>query len=85
MKLLGKEAEVIGSSDHLLHELPVLLEFARRGLLDLSDAVTGTVPLDAGAINDTLDALQRFGGRVRTVRAEARASDRDSGAHGRCK
>jgi 2-desacetyl-2-hydroxyethyl bacteriochlorophyllide A dehydrogenase len=66
-ELLGREAEVIGCSDHLLHEMPLLLEYARRGQLDLSDVVTRTVPLDAGAVNETLDALERFGGEVRTV------------------
>ncbi|HIC94649.1 MAG TPA: alcohol dehydrogenase [Anaerolineae bacterium] len=66
-ELLGREAEVIGSADHLLQELPLLIEFARRGLLDLSDVVTCTVPLDAAAINEALDALERFGGHVRTV------------------
>lgn len=66
-ELLGKEAEVIGSSDHLLSELPSLIEFTCRGWLDLSDVVTRTVPLDADAINETLDALERFGGDVRTV------------------
>jgi hypothetical protein len=35
--------------------------------LDLSGVVTRTVPLDAGAVNETLDALERFGGEVRTV------------------
>ena len=66
-ELLGKEAEVIGSSDHLFSELPFLLEFARRGLLDLSDVITRTVSLDAKAINAALDELERFGGNVRTV------------------
>ncbi len=66
-ELLGREAEVIGCSDHLLHEMPLLLEYARRGQLDLSGVVTRTVPLDAGAVNETLDALERFGGEVRTV------------------
>ncbi len=65
--LLGKEAEIIGCSDHLLQELPLLIEFARRGWLDLSDVVTRTVPLDAGAINETMDRLERFDGDVRTV------------------
>lgn len=66
-ELLGKEAEVMGSDDHLLGELPLLLEFARRGLLDLSDVVTRTVPLDADAINEALDALEQFRGGLRTV------------------
>jgi len=38
-ELLGREAEVIGSSDHLLHEMPLLLELARQGALDDLDAV----------------------------------------------
>jgi 2-desacetyl-2-hydroxyethyl bacteriochlorophyllide A dehydrogenase len=67
VELLGKEAEVIGCADHLRHELPLLLEFARRGALDLSDVVTNTVPLEARAVNEVLDALERFGGHVRTV------------------
>jgi len=65
--LLGREAEVIGAADHLLQELPLLIEYARRGVLDLSDVVTQTVPLDAEAINQTLDDLEAFGGGVRTV------------------
>jgi 2-desacetyl-2-hydroxyethyl bacteriochlorophyllide A dehydrogenase len=67
VELLGREAEVIGCSDHLLHEMPLLLEYARRGMLDLSEVVTRTVGLEAGVINETLDALERFGGGVRTV------------------
>jgi propanol-preferring alcohol dehydrogenase len=66
-ELLGREAEVIGCADHLLHELPLLLEFARRGQLDLSEVVTRTVPLDADAVNKVLDALEEFGGDVRNV------------------
>jgi propanol-preferring alcohol dehydrogenase len=66
-ELLGKEAVVRGSDDHLLSELPLLVEFARRGLLDLSDVVTRTVPLDAGEINAVMDELEEFGGGVRTV------------------
>jgi Zn-dependent alcohol dehydrogenase len=57
----------MGSDDHLLAELPLVLEFARRGQLDLSDVVTRTVPLDAGEINQAMDALEQFGSDVRTV------------------
>ncbi|OQY26177.1 MAG: alcohol dehydrogenase [Anaerolineaceae bacterium 4572_32.1] len=67
VELLGKEAEVVGSSDHLLHELPLLLEYARQGRLDLSEVITQTIPLDVAAINETMDALEQFGGGVRTV------------------
>ncbi len=66
-ELLGKEAEVIGTNDHLLQELPLLIELARRGKLDLSQAVTRTVPLEAQAINQVLDDLEHFGAEVRTV------------------
>jgi len=67
-ELLGPEAELIGSNDHLLSELPLLLELARRGDLDLSDAVSRTIPLDADLINQTLDELSEFGSEaIRTV------------------
>lgn len=65
--LLGKEALVMGSNDHLLHELHLLTDFARLGRLDLSDAVTARVPLEAQPINQALDALEQYGGDVRTV------------------
>ncbi len=66
-EVLGPEAEVIGSNDHLLHELPLVVELARRGALDLSEVVSRTVPLEAGPINAALDDLERFGDAVRTV------------------
>jgi 2-desacetyl-2-hydroxyethyl bacteriochlorophyllide A dehydrogenase len=66
-ELLGPEAELIGSNDHLLHELPLLLEYARRGVLDLSQVVSRTIPLDAAQINATLDDLEHFTAGVRTV------------------
>jgi Zn-dependent alcohol dehydrogenase len=47
--------------------MPLLLELARRGSLDLSRVVTRTVPLEARPINEVMDALERFGGAVRTV------------------
>lgn len=65
--LLGREAEVIGSADHLLRELPILVELVRQGRLDLSHVVTRTVPLEAEAINEAMEALDRFGEQVRTV------------------
>ncbi len=66
-ELLGGEAEVIGSNDHLLQELPQLIEMARRGILDTSRVVTRTIPLDPVAINGALDALERYEGGIRTV------------------
>lgn len=66
-ELIGREGEVIGTSDHLLHELPLLLELARRGKLNLSGTVTSTVSLDADAINQVMDQLEHFRSDVRTV------------------
>jgi propanol-preferring alcohol dehydrogenase len=66
-ELLGGENEIIGSNDHLLQELPVLIEAARRGVLDTSRVVTRTVALDASAVNETLDGLERYDAGVRTV------------------
>lgn len=66
-ELLGKEAQVIGCSDHLLEELPILLEFLRQGRIDLSHVITASVPLEAEAINTVLDTLERFNAQVRTV------------------
>jgi len=65
--LLNREAEVIGVSDHLASEIPELLEAVRRGRLDLSGVVSRTVPLEARAINDALDRLERFSDDVRVV------------------
>jgi propanol-preferring alcohol dehydrogenase len=66
-ELLGPERELIGSNDHLLQELPLLIELARRGVLDVSQMVTRTIPLQAEAVNDTLDQLADFSDAVRTV------------------
>lgn len=66
-ELIGNEAEVIGSNDHLYSELPLVVELARRKVLDTSRVVTRTIPLEAGAINGALDELEQFGGEVRTV------------------
>ncbi|MDD2353602.1 MAG: zinc-binding dehydrogenase [Atribacterota bacterium] len=66
-ELLGKEAEVIGCSDHLLSELPLLVEFVRRKKLDLSHVITKKISLDASSINEVMDNMEAFGGEVRAV------------------
>ena len=66
-ELLGKEVELIGSNDHRLQELPLLVEFAKKKILDISKVVTRTIPLEAKAINEALDALEKYSGDVRTV------------------
>ena len=65
--MLGSEAEIIGCSDHLRSELPVVLEFARQGRLDLSRIVARQIPLQAAVINETLESLHQHIGEVRTV------------------
>lgn len=66
--LLWRESEVIGSDDHLLQELPMLLDTARRGLLKLDQVVTRTIPLDVTIVNKELDDLDQFSGSgIRTV------------------
>lgn len=65
--VLNKEAEIIGVSDHLASELPLLIEWVRSGTLDLSKVITRAVPLDADAINEVLDELEKFGNELRTV------------------
>jgi propanol-preferring alcohol dehydrogenase len=66
-EVLNKEAEIIGVSDHLAQELPQLIEWARRGALDLSKVITRTLPLDAKEVNDALDGLEQFGEEGRMV------------------
>jgi propanol-preferring alcohol dehydrogenase len=66
-ELLNKEAEIIGVSDHLADEIPLLLGLVGTRKLDLSHGIIRTVPLDAGAINHVLDGLENFGDDVRVV------------------
>jgi len=65
--LVLREAEVIGAADHLASEIDELIEMVDSGAIDLSEVVTATVPLEATAINETLDRLQAFEGGLRTV------------------
>jgi 2-desacetyl-2-hydroxyethyl bacteriochlorophyllide A dehydrogenase len=65
--LLVRERRIIGCSDHTRAELVELLELARTGKIDLSRAITRTVPLEAGPINGVLDDLERGSGHLRTV------------------
>jgi len=67
LEVLNKEAEIIGVSDHLAQELPQLIEWARRGALDLSSVITRTLPLEAKAVNGALDQLETFSDEGRLV------------------
>ena len=66
-EIINKEAEIIGVSDHLAREIPLLTDLVASRKLDLSNVVTRSVPLTAQAINDTLDQLEHFGNDVRVV------------------
>jgi len=65
--LIGYEAEIIGSNDHLLQELPLLIDMARQKTLDTSHVVSQTIPLDAEKINQRLDDLENYTDDVRAV------------------
>jgi D-arabinose 1-dehydrogenase-like Zn-dependent alcohol dehydrogenase len=65
--ILGREAEIIGVSDHLAGEIGELMGFVARGELDLGEAVTKIVPLEASAIGAVLDGLEAFRDEVRCV------------------
>jgi len=67
MELISKEAEIIGVSDHLATELPVLIEFARNGKLRFPSETLRVVDLDAAQINAALESLEDFIDHVRTV------------------
>jgi len=65
--VLGKERRIVGCSDHLRSELVELLALASAGSLTLGNAISRQVPLDADAINDVLDDLERGTAMLRNV------------------
>lgn len=64
--ILG-EHELIGSNDHLRSEIDELFGYAVSGALRLDDVVSERIPLEAGAVNASLDRLDSYGPGVRTV------------------
>ena len=66
-KAICREKEIIGVSDHLLSEIPLLLDLAEQGKLDLNKVVSKTVPLEANAINEIHHQLKEFKADFRTV------------------
>jgi 2-desacetyl-2-hydroxyethyl bacteriochlorophyllide A dehydrogenase len=66
-ELINKEAEMIGVSDHLAAEIPLLLEMVREGKLRFPNGTLHSVGLDAAEINATLDGLEAATERIRTV------------------
>lgn len=65
--VLSRERRIIGCSDHTRAELVELMDLAASGRINLSQAITRTVPLDAAAINEVLDDLERGTTHLRTV------------------
>jgi D-arabinose 1-dehydrogenase-like Zn-dependent alcohol dehydrogenase len=65
--VINKEAEIIGVSDHLASEIPLLLEWARTGKLQIPAAVIRIISLDAKLVNETLDGLENATDCIRTV------------------
>ena len=61
--VLSKERRIIGVSDHTREELLELMQMR----LDLSRAITRSVPLESDAINAVLDDLDRGTAHLRTV------------------
>lgn len=66
-ELLGREAEIIGVSDHLASEIPRLIDYVRSGKLILSQVIAETISLEAEAINAVLDQLDAYTNRGRVV------------------
>jgi D-arabinose 1-dehydrogenase-like Zn-dependent alcohol dehydrogenase len=66
-ELINKEAEVVGVSDHLASEFPLLMRFAQSGKLTFTGSALRFVDLDAAQINATLDALESSTDHVRAV------------------
>jgi D-arabinose 1-dehydrogenase-like Zn-dependent alcohol dehydrogenase len=74
-ELISKEAEVIGVSDHLATELPVLMQLARNGKLCFPERTLRSVDLDAAQINTTLDQVEKSSDHIRTVIVPSRIED----------
>jgi len=67
LDLIGKEAEVMGVSDHLAREIPDLLNWAVAGKLQPETGISNTVSLDVTAVNQVYEKLEQFGEEIRTV------------------
>jgi propanol-preferring alcohol dehydrogenase len=65
--VLARERHIIGVSDHTREELVELLQLAQRGVIDITRVITRRVSLEAAAINEVLDDLDRGTKHLRTV------------------
>src|SRR5436189_2182823 len=66
-EVINKEVEIIGVSDHLAAELPLLMQFARNGKLCFPPNTLRSVDLDAAQINAALDEIEKSSDHIRTV------------------
>jgi D-arabinose 1-dehydrogenase-like Zn-dependent alcohol dehydrogenase len=65
--LINKEAEIIGVSDHLGSDLPVLMDLARDGKLRFLEGTLRSVDLNAMQINAALNAVEKSTDHIRTI------------------
>jgi len=65
--LINKEAEVIGVSDHLASELPVLMDLVRAEKLRFPEGALRSVNLNATQINAALNAVEISTDHIRNV------------------
>lgn len=65
--VLARERRIIGCSDHLRSDLVELMGLAAAGGIDPSRAITRRVPLEAAAIDEVLDDLERGTSHLRSV------------------
>src|SRR5438067_3127021 len=65
--VINKEVEIIGVSDHLAAELPLLMQLARNGKLYFPQGTLRSINLDAAQINDALDEVEKSSDYIRTV------------------
>src|SRR5438876_5316088 len=66
-ELINKEVEVIGVSDHLATELPLLMQLACSGALCFPQGTLRSVGPDAAQINAALDEVAKSIDHIRTV------------------
>src|SRR6266850_1480542 len=66
-EVINKEVEIIGVSDHLATELPLLMQFARNGKLCFPEGTLRLVGLDATQINAALDEVAKSSDHIRSV------------------
>jgi D-arabinose 1-dehydrogenase-like Zn-dependent alcohol dehydrogenase len=66
-EVINKEVEIIGVSDHLATELPLLMQFARNGKLCFPQGTLRSIDLDAAQINAVLDQIEKSSDHIRAV------------------